>query len=248
MKNPFVITLSPDSTVDEVWETLAAQNAEFLFSEEDQATQKIYLICDEAILTNPSIITIEPYTIPDIDWSAQWEGRNELSLEPFGFPEKTIYMAPGSGFGDLSHPTTTLVCRMMSHIVNGKRILDIGSGSGILSFAALAMGANEVVGIEIDPAAIDHSIANATLNDLDAKFFLPEHMPCYTPDVILMNMISSEQEVAWNSINLSNPAIIITSGILLEQKQDYLEWAKSKGWTLQECLTDGNWLGFHFGQ
>lgn len=246
MNNAFVITISPDTTVDEVWEQLALKGAQFLFSEEDQSIQKIYLICDEAILSAPEILTVTPYEIPDIDWGAQWEGKNELSLEPYGLPEKIIYMAPGSGFGDLSHPTTTLVCRMMKDIVKGKKILDVGSGSGILSFIALAMGASEVIGVEIDPLAIEHAQANAILNGMDVQFFLPEEMPAFEPDVVLMNMISTEQQVAWKSLAIRTPATLITSGILADEKDDYLKWAASEKWTLKKYIEDDVWLGFEF--
>lgn len=247
MNSAFVITLSPDSNVDDVWESLSIHDAEFLFSEEDHDRQKIYLICDRNILDHPSIIHIEPYTIPEIDWSAQWEGKNELSLQPFGLPDRVIQMTPGSGFGDLSHPTTLLVCKLMKEAVQGKKVLDIGSGSGILSFVALAMGAEKVLGVEIDAGAIAHAYENAALNGMEAAFYLPENLPDFRPHVLLMNMISSEQKVAWASLSCPTPdCIVITSGILQEQRSDYLDWAKSLGWHLEEELIDNGWMGFKF--
>ncbi len=247
MNSAFVITLSPNSTVDDVWESLSLHDAEFLFSEEDQDHQKIYLICDRSILNHPSIIAIEPYTIPEIDWSAQWEGKHELSLQPFGLPEHTIQMAPGKGFGDLSHPTTALVCKLMKDVVPGKIVLDIGSGSGILSFVALAMGAKAALGLEIDPDAIAHAYENATLNAMKADFYLPNNLPQCHPDVLLMNMITSEQMVAWKSLSCPiSDAILITSGVLQEQRNEYLVWAKSLGWSLQDEMEDDGWMGFKF--
>lgn len=242
----FVIALSPKVTVDKAWKRLSSFGAEFLFSEEESGIRKIYLKCDKDILDHSDIAQITPYTIPDIDWNAQWEGKNELSLDSFGFPNKTILMSPGSGFGDLSHPTTTLVCQLMSGKVKGKKVLDIGSGSGILSFAALEMGAKEVVGVEIDPEAIEHAKKNAALNGMDIHFYLPGHLKNYRPDIALMNMIYTEQQVAWESLSLKNPCLIITSGILAEHKSKYLLWATSMGWKLQEIAQDGNWLGFVF--
>lgn len=247
MMNAFVITLSENISVDELWEILAAQDAEFLFSEEDSTIRKIYLRCDPSILNHPSIIKIEEYEVPEIDWDAQWEGLGELSLAPYGFPDISIHMVPGKGFGDLTHPTTKLVCQLMSGIVKGKKILDIGSGSGILSFAALAMGAAEVIGVEIDPAAIEHANANAALNGMDIRFLLPEEFPSYQPDIVLMNMIFTEQQQAWNASKIQMPVSIISSGILAEQKDLYLQWAQSQGWSLQKMDSEAGWLGFIFG-
>lgn len=242
----FVITLSPSASVDELWELLASRGAEFLFSEEDDQIQKIYLRCEPSCLDHPSIIQIDPYEIPAIDWTSQWEGKNELSLAPYGFPDKIIYMTPGGGFGDLSHPTTKLVCSMMSGVVPNKKVLDVGSGSGILSFAALAMGASEVVGVEIDPKAIEHAKENALLNGMDVNFYLPENTPPFQPDVILMNMIFLEQQQAWQSLQLQGPKIVITSGILAEQKNDYLRWAAAEGWHLENTSEEEGWLGLLF--
>ena len=244
--NVFVVTLIPDASVDKIWEILEARGAEFLFSEEDTATQKIYLKATAEMLEHPSIMSVDPYEIPEIDWNAQWEGRHELELAPFGFPDKIIHMTPGSGFGDLSHPTTRLICRMMSTFLQGKKVLDIGSGSGILSFTAKAMGALEVIGVEIDETAIRHANANAYLNAMEVKFCLPEEKFAFSPDVALMNMIMVEQKLAWQSVGSSFKGILLTSGVLEEQKEEYLEWAKLKGWQLKEVVQEEDWLGFIF--
>lgn len=242
----FVITLSRKSSLDRVWEILEARGAEFLFSEENASIQKIYLRAFPEMLDHPDVISVIPYEIPEIDWTAQWEGRHELELAPFGFPDQVIHMMPGGGFGDLSHPTTRLICRMMGSLVQGKKVLDVGSGSGILSFAAKAMGAGEVVGIEIDPIAIEHANANALLNHIEVKFFLPDTKFAFNPDIVLMNMIMTEQQQAWQSLDASFKGLILTSGILEEQYEQYLQWAALNGWHLQALSQEECWLGFIF--
>lgn len=251
----YLITIHPEHSLDAAWDYILQKNDEPLYSEEDESGKKIYARCAPETLNHPSISSFTPYELPEIDWDAQWEGKEALSLAKYGFPEQSIQMAPGAGFGDLSHPTTSLVCHIMSRLVSGKKILDVGSGSGILSFAAKEMGAAECIGIEIDLQAIAHAQVNAALNGYQIPFLLPEQLPSFAPEVILMNMITSEQKAAWMSLSQQNrgllsisdnPILIITSGVLIGEKSQYLEWASSLGWELLEALEEDCWIGFLF--
>lgn len=162
-------------------------------------------------------------------------------------------MLPGAGFGDLTHPTTKLTLKMMAELVSGLHFIDIGSGSGILSFAALKFGALSATGIEIDKFAIDHAIANAKLNEMEHKatFMLPENFNYQhgnLKSVIAMNMIYTEQQVAWQSLQQLHPKghLCITSGILSEHKDQYLSICKNWGWTLEAISQEKKWLCFCF--
>ncbi len=113
--------------------------------------------------------------MPEIDWEKQWEmhaigfKKGVLTLPIAGFGD--IYLKPGPGFGDLSHPTTRLALKLMPEYVKEKEVIDIGCGSGILSLAASAMGAKNVIGIDIDLGAIRHSIENQKLNKMENLVF-----------------------------------------------------------------------------
>lgn len=159
-----------------------------------------------------------------IDWKKQWElhapnflsGRAHVSLKEYGGPDKTFVMAPGPGFGDLSHPTTRLMLTLMpKHITNP--VIDVGCGSGVLSFAAKLSGAPSVQGIDIDLDAIAHAKENASLNNLDCTFSQTLTLLPPTP-LILMNMISSEQKEAWASLPHFPGAMLIVSGFPIEEK------------------------------
>ena len=152
------------------------------------------------------------------------------------------------GRADLSHPTTKIVIDLMHTQVNGKTVIDIGSGSGILSFCALAFGAKKAIGIDIDDKAILHAKENASLNKSLSKTIFAKKLPSLRKNnhICLMNMILPEQ-IQFNPARL-NPKtqLWITSGILSEQKNDYLELASSWNWEkIQEKETDG-WVGFVF--
>ena len=190
-----------------------------------------------------------------IDWQSQWsqfaedfrDGISHIDLSRFG-GASTLLLSPGPGFGDLSHPTTYLMLELMDGRVAGERIIDIGCGSGILSLAALKLGAASALGIDIDEAALEHARQNSALNHLFAQFSL--HIPKDQPkeNILLMNMIFPEQQIVMKERGQLNPLakLWIASGILAEQREDYLKQAKKWGWDLIEEKERSGWLGLVF--
>jgi ribosomal protein L11 methyltransferase len=136
--------------------------------------------------------------------------------------------------------------QLMQGKVKGQRILDIGCGSGILSLAALQLGASSATGIDIDPEAIEHAQKNAALNQLDAVFSMT--IPDIGNQVLLMNMILPEQKMVMEQSELLNRAAKtwITSGILATQRNEYYALTKQWGWRLKKELKRGEWLGMVF--
>ena len=113
------------------------------------------------------------YQQAQVDWENQGalfaenfkDGKAHIDLQRFGTPA-TLKLYPGPGFGDLSHPTTNLMLELMQGALTGQIALDIGCGSGILSLAALLMGAKKAYGVDIDAEALLHAEKNADLNGL----------------------------------------------------------------------------------
>jgi len=193
----------------------------------------------------------------EIDWSAQWEcfaenfydGFAHIDLTKYGNPSKpNLILSPGPGFGDLSHPTTQLMMEMMIGQIEDNHILDIGSGSGILSLAAKLLGAHQVCGIDIDQQAVLHALSNARLNDLEKFVRFSDSLTNSLPqdNVLLMNMILSEQrEVMKQKELFQNTAHTwILSGILEEQLTLYLQVLKSWNLAPKDILLKDGWLGF----
>jgi ribosomal protein L11 methyltransferase len=185
-----------------------------------------------------------------VNWEDQWsrfahdfkDGKAHIKIA-----DKTLLLLPGPGFGDLSHPTTQLMLDMMREKVQNESIVDIGSGSGILTLASLLLGAKSAIGVEIDKQAIKHAKKNAELNHLKARFVkaVPKKIP---PSIFLMNMILPEQvQVNPSQFNaLANYWIV--SGILSEQKRDYLQLTKNWGWKLKDEFCRDDWLGLIFSR
>jgi ribosomal protein L11 methyltransferase len=177
-----------------------------------------------------------------IDWQDQWathapnfkDGHLHVTL-----PHKTFTLLPGPGFGDLSHPTTNLVLRLMLPHIKNRHVIDIGSGSGILSIAAHHLGAASITSLDIDPLATAHTLKNARHNNFRPATTLTAYPP---NPLILLNMITSEQDTALASLPPLPPCTLITSGILLAEKAPYLQKSATRGFTPLSELTDNQWL------
>lgn len=193
----------------------------------------------------------------DIDWQAQWEahayrfseGKMHVDLADFGYLSLLeIALIPGPGFGDLSHPTTRAALRLLIEHNPQGCVIDIGSGSGILSLAAGALGAQMVHGFDIDIPSILHATDNARLNHLEEKvsFSLPgpHVVPPALPLLIVMNMISSEQKIAWGQLRHLHhlEAHIITSGVLEEERESYVAECQARGWILLKEHLEEGWV------
>ena len=86
-----------------------------------------------------------------------------------------LELDPGLAFGTGSHPTTRLCMEWLeANPAPGKTVLDYGCGSGILAMVAKKVGAGEVVGVDIDPQAIESAADNATRNNCEIEYFLPD--------------------------------------------------------------------------
>src|SRR5687767_11860255 len=133
----------------------------------------------DAIRTLFPDLTIEAIDLPDDDWAAKSQqsltavraGRFIIA-PPWDLPEEpvdatVIVIEPSMGFGTGHHATTRMCLRLLSEIdVSDLTVLDLGTGSGVLSMAAALSGARHVVGIDVDVDAIGSAEASARLNTL----------------------------------------------------------------------------------
>ena len=259
----FALTLRKEASVDAAWQALLEEGINPLYSEEAEGELATIVVATAVEVDWLQRFAFFEKAAPfsmNIDWDAEWkkhcldyqdDGYVHVNLANYGSSGEVL-LKPGPGFGDLTHPTTCAVLSMMAASVSGRHVIDIGSGSGILSLAAVAMGAKSVVGIEIDKQAILHAIENAELNGMKDKVrFAQPHealqIPC-DDVVVLMNMILSEQRQAWESLPWIHgiASLWLTSGLLEVNRDEYLQMTRRWGWTLVEELNDSGWLGFKF--
>lgn len=167
--------------------------------------------------------------------------------------EIPVVITPGMGFGTGTHSTTKLCIKALMKRVKekGGSVLDVGTGSGILSIVAARMGAGEVWGIDIDEKALELARENVEQNHLTQVIHLRKGGIGRIKrefDLIVANI---DLKTLWRLQNpignrLKSEGILILSGILQEDEQKlcdhylksrslhYLETSKDKGWV---CLT-----------
>ena len=155
----------------------------------------------------------------EVDWEESWKdnyppqevGENLVVLpywlaEGYEGQRTPIILDPGLTFGTGAHPSTQMVMQTMEQsICPGAKCLDLGSGSGILSIAALRLGAEKAVGIDIDPKAEDIARENAAFNGFAAPEFtaLTGNV---TEDHALMGKLSQEK---WDVVLVNIVADVI---------------------------------------
>ena len=158
-----------------------------------------------------------------------------------------LRLDPGLAFGTGSHPTTHLCLQWLDdNLRGGETVLDYGCGSGILTIAALKLGAGSATGVDIDPQAIKASNDNAAQNEVQAVFYLPDGLPQGQFDVVVANILANPLRMLGDMLagRTQTGGRIVLSGILEEQIDEmsaiYAQWFDlapaivNNGWA---CIT-----------
>lgn len=190
---------------------------------------------------------IEFNDVADADWVRAWMdtfqpmqfGRRlwiyPWNIEPPADADDTVIVRldPGLAFGTGTHPTTALCLEWLDgQDLHGKTVLDYGCGSGVLAIAALKLGAAHVVGVDLDPQALEASRDNAERNGVAAQLslYLPADHDNQAQDVLVANILAGPlAELAPLFAAGCKPgAPFALSGILAGQDaellQRYAEW------------------------
>ena len=198
------------------------------------------------------------------DWTEQWKkgyeirkvGRRIVIVPSWKKyrpkrNEITVTIDPGMAFGTGLHPTTRLcLIALEKYLKAGQRVLDVGTGSGILAIAAVKLGAQSVEALDIEAAAIDAAGRNAagnsvadhtklylgTLKELEAKIS--------PADLVLVNILAYTiiRMLPELKAKLRPGGLLITSGILAEFRQDVEAAMKKDGFEVVEALQEEDWV------
>lgn len=211
-------------------------------------------------------MTVAP--LAETDWEESWKdnyppqevGGKIVVLPYWRAEEETdrvkVILDPGLTFGTGAHPSTQMVMEKMEEIVRpGFRCLDLGSGSGILSIAALRLGAASAVGIDIDPKAEDIARENAAYNGFGAPEFtaltgnvtgdkaLMEKLAADEYDLVLVNIVADViiglAPVLPNF--LTEKSTVICSGILDVRLEEVCAALTQAGLTVTAVKAKEDW-------
>ena len=259
----WAFTLADSADEDLLWHHLEELGSEMIWIEELEGQQVLYCaeppsgMPDGAESLVEGIVSVTSQEGPDsVDWHEQWilhapdseNGTVEIALGRW-LPEgeqASIFLDPGPGFGDLSHVTTRMMIELLAERCEGCDVLDIGCGSGVLALVSKKLKAKSVQGIDIEEAAVKHAQENAERNDLSVRFGCDYPLSSVTPNLLLLNMITSEQEQAWRALPLEykKPAQLISSGVLLEEREAYLGLWRNRGYHPTAEKEQEGWVAF----
>ncbi len=176
--------------------------------------------------------------LEDKDWEREWMDN----FHPIKFGQRlwvcpswrevpdpdavNVMLDPGLAFGTGTHPTTSLCLEWLEQLdLTGKTVIDFGCGSGILAIAAIKLGASQVIGIDIDPQAIQASQENARRNDVSDQLtlYLPDQQPAdLEADIVVANILATPlRELSQSIKKLIKPhGLLAMSGVLDTQADD----------------------------
>ena len=214
-------------------------------------------------------ITYDIREAEDRDWNEQWE---QEGFEPIIISDGALVIHDGRhlpetegkisieidaklAFGTGTHETTRMICSQLlelsgaPELVDGPRVLDCGTGTGILSICALKLGATEAVGYDIDEWSVDNARHNAVINHVDDRF------TSLLGDASILNKVEGEFNLVLANINrnilladmpqfrtkMAPGAMLILSGFYTADGPMLIDKAQTLGLTLHQQVSDGDW-------
>ena len=205
----------------------------------------------------------------DRDWNEQWEqegfepiviSENLIIHDGRHLPDTSLFTSHSSlltsieidaklAFGTGTHETTRMICSTLLDLKPEGRVLDCGTGTGILSICALKLGAQEAIGYDIDEWSVDNARHNAVINQVDDRF------TSLLGDASILNKVEGTFDLVMANINrnillndmpqfvskMNADATLILSGFYTDDCQILIEKAQTLGLTLQQQKEDQQW-------
>lgn len=215
------------------------------------------------------LLTME--NMEDADWENNWKqfykpmeiGDRLIVIpewESAGVPEGRVALRlnPGLTFGTGSHATTRLcLTALEKHVQGGETVLDLGCGSGILSIAALLLGADWAVACDIDEKCMDVAYENAALNGVGRDRYTVRWGDVVTDralrrelggpyDVVVANIVADVIKALASTVRplVREGGIFLCSGIIDDRAEEVAQCLRDNGWTIAETRSSEGWFSY----
>ena len=207
-------------------------------------------------------LTVRSQGVQEQDWSECWKQY----YKPFRAGERLVIkpswenwdaqpgdliieLDPGMAFGTGTHETTAMCVEMIEKHYHGGKVLDVGTGSGILAIAAARLGATEVLGVDIDPMAVRVAKENIEKNGLTDVIEVREGdlvagLDGVKCDFAVANILADVIALLAGPLrrHLTPGAQFVCSGILREREDDVKRVLTENGYRLFDRLQKGDWV------
>ncbi|NBI29473.1 50S ribosomal protein L11 methyltransferase [Chengkuizengella marina] len=204
------------------------------------------------------------------DWANAWKQyfkpvriTEKITIKPTwedydaGENECVVELDPGMAFGTGTHATTSLCLKALEKAqVEGKNVIDVGTGSGILSIAVMKLGANKVLALDLDPVAVSSAKENVRINQLEEKIkvqqsdllqvlrITQDHTNQVKTQIVVANILA---EIILTFIDdvynvLEHDGLFIASGIIKQKEDDVLEALSKSQFEIVQKLEQEDWV------
>lgn len=201
--------------------------------------------------------------VREADWAEAWKAHfpvlrvgRRLVIRPTwrrhrrAGDELVIDLDPGMAFGTGLHPTTRLCLEAVEALADQRplgRVLDVGCGSGILSIAAVKLGATRALAVDIDPIAIEATTSNARHNRVGRRVRAREGSSPSGEgpfDTVLANLIAGVLVELGGHLaeELVPGGALVASGIFIDREAEVREALEARGLRVVERRADGDWI------
>ncbi|BEI50309.1 ribosomal protein L11 methyltransferase [Lactiplantibacillus plantarum] len=213
---------------------------------------------------NPAPNEVSMTALSDEDWATAWKKyyhpvrvTRYLTIvpsweqyQPVQSGELVLRLDPGQAFGTGTHPTTKLCLQALETVINGgEHLIDVGTGSGVLSIAAKAMGVGAVEAYDLDDVAVASAQTNLDLNPVAKDVHVAANdllaVIDTQADIIVANILAEIiiPLVPQARQNLKRGGYFITSGIIDDKFQVVMTTIKEAGFQITQHTQMGDWHG-----
>ncbi|MBE6542831.1 MAG: 50S ribosomal protein L11 methyltransferase [Ruminococcaceae bacterium] len=237
-----------------------------IFIPEEKSLSDAVAFLRERFLNLGLDVKLELVGLDEEDWANEWKkfyhpihiGKNIVVTPPWEKyeakeGETVVLMDPGMAFGTGTHETTRLCLTMLEkYLQKGDKILDVGTGSGILSIAASLLGSGDIYAYDIDPVAVrvarenvrDNGCTNITCGESD----LLAGVETDGFDLVLANIVADIILRMVGDLHkyIKPGALVVTSGIIIQKSDEVKDAFLANGYELADMLPENDWVSFVF--